>query len=232
MNTDGPRIVTNGLIQCLDAVDKNSYPGSGATWYDLSGNNNNATLINTPTYNGGSFTFNKDGTFGQYISLGINTSADLPNSLSIGLWINLLSSGNSWIVSSMDDSTQNLGEFGFYNGVIGGISSAAFLMWTADDVYSIARGTTLTSDIWHYVVGTFDSGDSTIKTYINGELAATTVSPSSKSNLSNNFNVLTTGYSSIYYTGSVGAIYVHNRVLSAGEILQNYKSLKTRFGKS
>ena len=164
--------------------------------------------------------------------MGINTSADLPNSLSIGLWINLLSSGNSWIVSSMDGSTQNLGEFGFYNGVIGGISSAAFLMWTDDDVYSIARGTTLTSDIWHYVVGTFDSGDSTIKTYINGELAATTVSPSSKSNLSNNFNVLAAGYSNAYYTGSVGAIYVHNRVLSAGEILQNYKSLKTRFGKS
>jgi len=34
----GPRIITNGLVLNLDAADKNSYPGSGETWYDVSGN--------------------------------------------------------------------------------------------------------------------------------------------------------------------------------------------------
>ena len=33
----GPKIVTDGLVLSLDAADKNSYPGSGTTWYDLSG---------------------------------------------------------------------------------------------------------------------------------------------------------------------------------------------------
>ena len=58
-----PRIVTSGLVLALDAADRNSYPGSGTTWTDLSGNANNGTLTNGPTFNsanGGSIVF--DGT--------------------------------------------------------------------------------------------------------------------------------------------------------------------------
>jgi len=36
----GPKTVTNGLVLCLDAADKNSYPGSGTTWTDVSGTSN------------------------------------------------------------------------------------------------------------------------------------------------------------------------------------------------
>jgi hypothetical protein len=43
----GPTIVTDGLVLALDAADKNSYPGSGTTWYDISGNNKHFTLDNT-----------------------------------------------------------------------------------------------------------------------------------------------------------------------------------------
>ena len=55
------QIINNGLVLSLDAADKNSYPGSGTVWSDLSGNNNTGSLINTPTFsniNGGSFLFN------------------------------------------------------------------------------------------------------------------------------------------------------------------------------
>lgn len=40
----GPNIIKNNLLLCLDAADRNSYPGSGNTWYDLSGNNIDFTL--------------------------------------------------------------------------------------------------------------------------------------------------------------------------------------------
>ena len=36
----GPNIVTSGLVLWLDAADPVSYPGSGTTWYDSSGNRN------------------------------------------------------------------------------------------------------------------------------------------------------------------------------------------------
>jgi len=42
-------IIQQGLILNLDAGNPYSYAGSGATWYDASGNSNNATLINSPS---------------------------------------------------------------------------------------------------------------------------------------------------------------------------------------
>lgn len=54
---DNPRIVTNGLILCLDAANPKSYPGSGTTWYDISGNDNHFTLQNSPTFTNNAFSF-------------------------------------------------------------------------------------------------------------------------------------------------------------------------------
>ena len=33
----GPNIVNDGLVFLVDAADKNSYPGSGTAWTDISG---------------------------------------------------------------------------------------------------------------------------------------------------------------------------------------------------
>ena len=43
-----PRIVTDGLVLCLDAGNPKSYPGSGTTWTDLSGNGNDITASGVP----------------------------------------------------------------------------------------------------------------------------------------------------------------------------------------
>jgi len=63
-----PRIVRDGLVLALDAADRNSYPGSGTTWNDLSGNGNTGTLNNGPTfdriggdYGAGDYTYNLTG---------------------------------------------------------------------------------------------------------------------------------------------------------------------------
>ena len=61
---DGPNLSSSeNLIFYLDAANFKSYPSSGATWYDLSGNNNHFTLFSSPAYtvNGSTgtyFTFN------------------------------------------------------------------------------------------------------------------------------------------------------------------------------
>ena len=44
-----PRIVTDGLVFCLDAANIRSYPGTGTTWTDLKGGNE-GTLTNGPTF--------------------------------------------------------------------------------------------------------------------------------------------------------------------------------------
>jgi hypothetical protein len=52
-----PKIVTDGLVLMLDAANPKSYPGSGTTWYDLSGNNFDFTL------DGSGITWNSAGYF-------------------------------------------------------------------------------------------------------------------------------------------------------------------------
>lgn len=39
-----PSIVTDGLVLCLDAGNPRSYPGSGTSWFDISGNGRHFTL--------------------------------------------------------------------------------------------------------------------------------------------------------------------------------------------
>ena len=36
----GPDIIEDGLVLCLDAASKRSYPGTGTVWTDLTGSNN------------------------------------------------------------------------------------------------------------------------------------------------------------------------------------------------
>ena len=43
----GSPLVSEGLLIYLDATDTNSYSGTGNTWYDVSGNNNDFTIYNT-----------------------------------------------------------------------------------------------------------------------------------------------------------------------------------------
>ena len=72
--TVGPPIVTAGLLGYWDAADPRSYPGSGTTWTDLSGNSNTGTLTNGPTYDadrGGKIVF--DGSDDNVLCSGSNT---------------------------------------------------------------------------------------------------------------------------------------------------------------
>jgi hypothetical protein len=52
-----PKIVTDGLVMYVDAANPKSYPGSGTTWYDVSGNGRHFTL------DGSGITWNSAGYF-------------------------------------------------------------------------------------------------------------------------------------------------------------------------
>lgn len=69
----GPKIVREGLVLYLDAADINSYPGSGTTWFDVSGNGFHHTLSGSPTYNGNSFTLNETNGFTYASTITTNT---------------------------------------------------------------------------------------------------------------------------------------------------------------
>ena len=94
----GPNAVEDGLILALDAGNTKSYPGSGTTWTDLSGNGNNGTLVNGVGYNsdyGGSLSF--DGT-NDYID--ITSLAPLADTSAVTMeaWVNVDTLTNSYQV--------------------------------------------------------------------------------------------------------------------------------------
>ena len=73
---DYESIVTNGLVMSLDAGFRPSYPTTSTTWYNVSSNTNNGTLVNGPTFNstnGGSISY--DGS-NDYVVLPNNTNLD------------------------------------------------------------------------------------------------------------------------------------------------------------
>ena len=74
------------MLLWLDAQQPGSYPGTGTTWTDLSGNGNNGTLTNGPTYssaNGGSIVF--DGV-NNYCRITSSAITNLTNNFSVEIW--------------------------------------------------------------------------------------------------------------------------------------------------
>jgi hypothetical protein len=87
---DYKNVITRGLVLHLDASAIESYPGSGTSWSDLSGNNNNGTLTNGPTYSSGNQGYiNFDGT-NDYVTIPDSSNWDFgTGEFSIEMWIYL-----------------------------------------------------------------------------------------------------------------------------------------------
>ena len=67
-------ITLAGLLSLLDASDSNSYSGTGNTWFDITGNGNSVTAINSPTFNGAGGYFDLNGS-SQYFTYGTSAEA-------------------------------------------------------------------------------------------------------------------------------------------------------------
>ena len=84
----GDNVVTDNMVVYLDAGNNSSYSGSGTSWNDISGNSNNFTLINGPTYSssdGGAIVF--DGTNDYATSpSGVSYLKFGTNDYSYGVW--------------------------------------------------------------------------------------------------------------------------------------------------
>lgn len=214
------QIVISGLILNLNAADQNSYPGSGTTWRDLSGNGYNASLVNGPTFssaNGGSIVF--DGT---------DDVARLTPALITG-------TGDFSLCSFVKRNTTDAGA-DFICGNYGAANNGVELYYYANKIYFYMTGqynigaTTISDMNWHYVCGTRQSG--TITIYLDGRSDGTgtanvNIPGSNPFTLGNGHD-----YTSEALNGNIASCQVYNRALTATEILQNYNAQKTRFGLS
>ena len=226
------KIIKNGLVLWLDAMNDNSYPETGTTWTDLSGNGYNGTLTNGPTFNsdnGGSISF--DGV-NDYVTTGQTFDA----TPSIGGFF--ASASLAWSVSSWFRPDTSNATTGIVIGKGGGIGGQATLaVWEAGTTLSTRlRGgttrniTTSMTTAWHEVVITWDG--TTARAYYDGSFVNTiSIGVAALQSVP-----LAVGAANVSATpgtfmlGRTADLKAYNRDLTAAEVLQNYNANRGRFG--
>jgi hypothetical protein len=207
---NGPRITTNGLVLCLDALDKNSYPGTGTTWYDVSGNGYNATLTNGPTWNSvGYFTFD-----------GSNDYADIS--------LNLRNSNNTVMVVGKYVSATGRILGGISNNYLCGTWNTYVNQFYGEGWISGPYGSSDTN--WHVYHGSTNNGGAGTTngtTFYNNSIAV--ISVGSGGYGPNGIRLGSDGVYNEYASCQIGYVAAWNRCLTANEVIQNYNYFKTRF---
>ena len=237
----GPKIVSSGLVLCLDAANKVSYPGSGTVWRDLSGNNNTGTLTNGPTFsagNQGSIVF--DGT-NDYVEL-----SDTPFRISnYNFSIEVVFydyGGNYTNVPLLGKRNPNANyhqyNIGIYNGdpYSGGTGRVlgAFLRDDNNPNSSVTDRfvsyTLPNAGIYHVALTNSQSQASLL---VNGLLKSTSAVVMNSGNFGingYNFRIATTAITT-FWNQKIYLVRFYNKTLSDTEVLQNYNAVKSRFGR-
>jgi hypothetical protein len=166
----GPNIVKDGLKLYTDAGSPNSfYNKTGTIWKDISGNGNNGTLINGPTFdsnNGGSIVF--DGT-NDYVNVG-NLGTFYPQG-TINFWIkstavqdyrNPFSTHYLGVNAGIRfEQYTNPSPYGGFNVLIGNDNGSQYTL------YDYSPGAALTQNIWYYVTLVWNTQTSRAIGYLN-----------------------------------------------------------------
>ena len=237
MLAHSPSIITNGLSLCLDAGNSKSYPGSGATWTDLSGRGVIGTLTNGPTYsssNGGSIVF--DGS-NDYVDITQNTPYQFSNTqaFSLSFWVRCTATSGIVYVWAYAIG----GGRGYYFGIdVNALRTNSFVFDYFDGNFKGIQGNnnSITMNSWVNLVATSSSNSANdMSVYQNGVLTSFTIrGNSSPGTIDYNTVPLRIGSrgNGNYFKGNISKVSIYNRALSATEVAQNYNALKGRYGLS
>jgi hypothetical protein len=217
-NTSANTIISDGLTLQLDANNISSYPGSGSTWFDLAGTQQNITLVNSPTYTSASpsyFTFNGS------TQRGSGTGAVLTStSYTKAVWFYL----NAYVDNNLV-SSETGGHYMFFGG--GNKMYSGHSNW-AGFPNNYPSTATFSLSTWYNATITFNTTDG-MKLYINGILDSsyTTIKTAFTGNGST--NIASYGAGNLL-NGRIAKVYCYNKSLTASEVLQNYNADKSKFG--
>jgi hypothetical protein len=230
-----PKIVTDGLVLCLDAANPKSFVSGSTVWNDLSKSSTNGNLINGPTYNssnGGSIVFDGNDDRVSRTS-NINTGQDF----TVSAWIypTLLGIIRRAVVVNSYNYVSNNGWALITAGF--NVNNTFFLTIGTDNAYRVAPANTLSLNTWTHITAVVVGGGSNITLYKNGvALTSYAASQLASVNITYTYPQFNVGFRDVGgtadpYTGNIAQTQIYNRALSAQEVQQNYNTLKSRFGR-
>jgi hypothetical protein len=224
----GPQIVTDGLVLCLDAASTKSYPGSGSTWYDLSGNGNNCTLFNSPSFlndNRGCLDF--DGS-NDYVSVSpTSINSNITNSITLNCWVKVNSTSYQ-VIGGGQDNTGTRYTMSFNCNESLSNTYGFDLEATSGQVRLASSSNSLVLNTWVNLIGTYDG--STAKFYLNSSLVDTDTGTSGNIVDFDNIIFGRDISSGRYLNGNIAQVSIYNRTLSTNEVRQNFNATRGRFG--
>ena len=221
---DTSRVVKDStLLIDLDASSEYSYPGSGNTWYDISGNDLDATIIGEPVYKDNKFIL----TGSEYFEL----------DPIIGDTLNGLGAASVEIVSKRASSVSGISDAGLLQ--LSGLDSSdgTLYPWTDDSIYlDILRSNRVvgvTSSVVNNSYNLLEFTTLTIvkdgdgyKVYLNGVLV-NTLSSETTTIVVNNIiqGGLTLGRNSTnrYFVGDIHALRIYTTSLSDIEVSRHHE---------
>jgi len=234
---NNPRIVTNGLTLCLDANAKRSYPGTGATWYDLTANQQNGSLSGVTFNSAGYFDF--DGT-DDVVGPSTFDYDDSGGAFTVCAWVNPDSLSNANSYSAIINRTDNSNHiFSLYMNKSAASSNVGDMSaWIFDNggtlrQHSASGNCILNVSEWNFCVWRWQDNFGFVFDLFNSDGQVTQTASSSYVSRKDSTSQFTIGRwrnSDYYFNGKMGCVNLYNRKLSNAEVLQNYNALKSRFG--
>jgi len=218
--------VRNGLVLHIDAKSPESYPGYGTTWYDLSGNNYNLSIVGSPTYNSnGYFTLANNQTT-QYMMR--DNFATPTTAITYSCWFNsnFASANQAPFTYSISGNNEML----FFTG-----SSTQLSPHPLGASYAIT--TSNMTNVWVNFTWSRLSSTGVNRYYRDGQYIATNTA-SAGTNIGTGGRLIIgqeadSGFSfdpNQNLDGSIAILSVYNRVLTDDEVLQNFNVYRSRFG--
>ncbi len=217
----------NSLVLHYNPAITESYPGTGSSLIDLSGNGLNGAMSNL-THTGSSFIYN-----------GTSSQVSIPDNA-------LLEPGTgSWTIEVWFKNVGSLGTvIGKYNsgGASANISYALRIAGTNQIRADFSNGTTSQStdnytfnaNNWVQMVYVWDKTNNTINTYSNGVLKQTKAISISGGILNATTNLFLGSYNGgeypQFFNGQIGIVRLYKKAINASEVLNNFNSNRATYG--
>jgi len=227
LSENSSNVFTTGSVLNLDAGNPSSYPGTGSTWTDLSGNNNHASLPSalissySPVIGLGSFNFQASGAYTIQSSAMNNWNITTTDALTVETWIKRTNYGNYQFWFSTPDLYYRLG-----------VDPSGYLYWDMAHYVDRSVNVMVSEGVWHHIVYTAgkESGNITTRVYLDGVLKATQNEEITDLSPFTNY-LIGDGQDPNHHplNGNMGLMRVFNSTLTADNILQNYNAELDRF---
>jgi hypothetical protein len=227
---NGPKISTTGLVLCLDPGNQKSYPGTGTTVYDLSGNQNNFTLQSSSAFIASEnvFRFTLGGTnWLERSTLLTGFTAGSLSAYSFAAYVKITDVSTTRLLSHDDLGGDTTNRLNYY-------VTSTNMSGEKNNVFNFSSGLnnlTVTNN-WMFIGGVITEYTSRMYrgTFTNGfDVGVVQTFPSSSPEIGNYTLIGRRGIDT-NFGGDIGQFFIYNKALTHGEMFQTYNGTRARYG--